>query len=68
MPTKEVFLKIDSLGSAKGKGLRLNLQLWQDKNVLVKTETILRKEPLFIAGPDWGDGRLIMVVELRKES
>lgn len=66
VPTKEVFLKIDSLGrDDSGKGLRLNLQLWQEKDVLVKTDTILRKAPLIIAGPEWGDGRLIMVVQLK---
>ena len=66
VPSKDVFLKIDSKGrTEKGDGVNLHLQLWQKKNVLLKTDIVLRKEPIFITGPKWGNGRLIMVVELR---
>lgn len=66
VPSKDVFLKIDSKGpTEKSDGVNLHLQLWQKKNVLLKTDVILRKEPIFITGPRWGKGQLIMVVELR---
>lgn len=66
VPSKDLFLKIDSKGRTKnGDGVNLHLQLWREKNVLLKTDVILRKEPLFITGPKWGNGQLIMVVELR---
>ena len=66
VPSKDIFLKIDSKGPAKeGKGINLHLQLWRDKNVLLKTDVILRDTPIFIRGPKWGDGYLIMAIELR---
>jgi len=66
VPSKDLFLKIDSKGrTEKGDGVNLHLQLWLEKNVLLKTDVILRKEPIFITGPHWGKGQLIMVVELR---
>lgn len=66
VPSKDLFLKIDSKGRTReSDGVNLHLQLWREKNVLLKTDVILRKEPIFITGPKWGKGQLIMVVELR---
>ncbi len=66
VPSKDLFLKLDSKGPAENnEGVNLHLQLWQEKNVLLKTDVILRKEPIFITGPRWGKGQLIMVIELR---
>ena len=66
VPSKDIFLKIDSKGPAdEGKGINLHLQLWRDKNVLLKTDLVLRDTPIFIRGPKWGDGYLIMAIELR---
>lgn len=66
VPSKDIFLKIDSKGPAEeGKGINLHLQLWRDKNVLLKTDVVLRDTPIFIRGPKWGKGYLIMAIELR---
>lgn len=66
VPSKDIFLKIDSKGPAKdGKGVNLHLQVWREKNVLVKTDVVLRNDPIFIRGPKWGDGYLILAIELR---
>ena len=65
VPSKEIFLKVDSRGPAEGGGVRLHLQLWQDDKVLVKTDAVLRPgSPLFIGGPKWRDGQLIFAVAL----
>lgn len=67
VPSKDLFLKLDSKGAAKGGGINLHLQFWQGQQVLVKTDAVLRPaSPLFIAGPKWRDGRLIFVLELKK--
>ena len=67
VPSKDLFLKLDSKGASKGGGINLHLQFWQGQQVLVKTDTVLRPaSPLFIAGPKWRDGRLIFVLELMK--
>jgi len=66
VPSKDIFLKIDSKGPARdGEGINLHLQVWREKNVLVKTDVVLRQDPIFIRGPKWGDGYLILAIELR---
>ncbi len=67
VPSKDLFLKIDSKGPADGGGMNLHLQFWREQQVLVKTDTILRPgSPLFIGGPKWRDGQLIFVLLLEK--
>jgi hypothetical protein len=65
VPSKELFLKIDSKGPARAGGMQLHIQLWQDTKVVVKTDAILKaNSPLFIRGPEWRGGHLIFVVML----
>lgn len=67
VPSKDVFLKLDSKGAAMGGGLNLHVQFWQGQQVLVKTDTLLQpNSPLFIGGPKWRDGQLIFVLLLKK--
>lgn len=66
VPSKDLCLKIDSRGPAEGGGVNVHLQLWQDTKVLVKSDSVLRKEkPIFLGGPGWRGGRLIFVVQLK---
>jgi len=66
VPSKDLCLKMDSRGPADGGGVKLHLQLWQDKKVLVKSDAIIRKDrPVFLGGPNWRGGRLIFVVVLK---
>jgi hypothetical protein len=68
VPTKDIFLKLDSKGHADSGGLKLDLQFWREKQILVKTDVVLQKaSPLFIGGPKWRDGQLIFVLLLTKE-
>ncbi len=67
VPTKDLFLKVDSKGPAPGGGMNLHLQFWRDQQVLVKTDTVLKAEsPLFIGGPKWREGQLLFVLILQK--
>ncbi len=69
VPSHELFLKIDSKGPAKGGGHNLSIQLWQQKKVLVKGDAVLKPgSPLFIGGPNWRNGRLILAVMLEPTS
>jgi hypothetical protein len=66
VPSKDVFLKLDSKGASMDGSLNLHLQFWQGQQVLVKTDTVLRKgSPLFIGGPKWRDGQVIFVLLLK---
>lgn len=65
VPTKELFLKIDSKGPAEGGGMNLDVQFWRGQQVLVKTDVVLRRgSPLMIGGPKWREGRLVFVLHL----
>lgn len=67
VPSRDVFLKLDSKGIAANGGLNLHLQFWQGQQVLVKTDTLLQPDsPLFIGGPKWRDGQLVFVLLLKK--
>lgn len=68
VPSRDLFLKVDSKGPAEGGGVNLHLQFWQEQQVLVKTDAVLRVDsPLFIGGPKWRDGQLIFVLMLTRE-
>jgi hypothetical protein len=60
--SKYFALKVDSKGSTP-TGYQLNLQLYQEKNLLLETEAKLsKKSPLVIKGPLVGDGQLLLVL------
>ena len=65
VPSRDLFLKIDSKGPAEGGGMKLHLQVWRDDEVILKTDPVLMPgRPLFIGGPNWRDGKLVIVVAL----
>ena len=63
MATSKYFsLHVDSK-SATATGYLLDLQLFQEKNMLLETEAKLSKRsPLIIRGPQVGDGQLILLL------
>ncbi|MFO1483961.1 MAG: hypothetical protein U1F71_11430 [Verrucomicrobiaceae bacterium] len=68
VPSRDLFLKIDSKGPADNGGVNLHLQVWREQQVLVKSDAVLRPDsPLFIGGPKWKDGRLIFVLLLERK-
>ncbi|CAN5369218.1 hypothetical protein BH23VER1_BH23VER1_21950 [soil metagenome] len=65
VPSKELYLKIDSRGRDESGGMRLDIQVWRDDKVLLKTNAVLSHErPLFVGGPKWRGGRLVFVIML----
>jgi hypothetical protein len=68
VPSRDLFLKIDSKGPADNGGVKLHLQVWREQQVLVKSDAVLRTgSPLFIGGPPWKEGRLIFVLSLERK-
>lgn len=68
VPSRDLFLKIDSKGPAADGGMNLHLQVWREQQVLVKTDAILLPgSPLFIGGPKWRNGQLLFVLDLQKK-
>ena len=68
VPSRDLFLKIDSKGPAEVGGMNLHLQVWREQQVLVKTDAVLHPgSPLFISGPKWRDGQLLFVLDMQKK-
>ena len=68
VPSRDLFMKIDSKGPAAKGGVNLHLQVWREQQVLVKSDAVLRAgSPLFIGGPAWKNGRLIFVLSLDRK-
>lgn len=60
--SKYFALHVDSKG-ARDSGYLLDLQLYQEKKLLLETEAKLSKEsPLVIKGPQVGDGQLLLLL------
>ncbi len=65
VPSKDLFLKLESKGPGPNGGLRLDMQYWYMDKVMVKTDATLKPHsPLFIVGPKWREGRLVFVLML----
>ncbi|MEM0970738.1 MAG: hypothetical protein AAGJ31_15395, partial [Verrucomicrobiota bacterium] len=66
VPSEEMYMKVDSKGPVEG-GLGLHLQLWRKKNVIVKSDVVLSPDsPVVVAGPEWGDDRLLFLLVLEE--
>jgi hypothetical protein len=71
--SKYFSLHVDAQGADEG-GYELNLQLWQEKDLLLETNTKLsQSSPLVIKGPQIGGGQLLLILtivddELKSES
>ena|SRR2546423_10310967 len=60
--SKHFSLRVHPRG-ASGRGYRMNLQVFQDKQVLLETDATLRKSsPLVIRGPQVGSGQLLLLL------
>ena len=66
-PSKQLCIKFDFTGLTEdGIGVKLDLQLWNQGKAIVKTAAILKPDsPVFMEGPEWGNGRLLYVLKLQ---
>jgi len=65
VPSREFFFQVQCL--RRGETFyEVRLNLFQEKTKLFTTEARLaRNAPLYIRGPQWGDGQLILLLEIR---
>ncbi len=60
--SKHFSLRVDARGATRD-GYRLNLQLFQDRQVLLETTaTLSKRSPLVIKGPQIGAGQLLLLL------
>ena len=61
----QFMVSFEPLGRRVKNDLRLDLELWWQKKKILKTDPLLRVgQPLYIRGPKWRKGHLIIAVEL----
>jgi len=64
VPTDEFFLKIKILERKKAH-YRVRVELYRQKKLILQTDADLALDaPLYIRGPQWGKGQLIMLVSV----
>lgn len=65
VPSKDFFFEVRVLETAETH-YRLQLQLFhRDESILTTTVRLARDAPLYIRGPQWGNGQLLLVLEIR---
>lgn len=63
--SEELMVSFEPRGREGNDGLRLDLEFWQSKRKVLKADPVLRKgKHLYIVGPKWRGGQLIIVLEL----
>ena len=68
-PSEEILLSFESRGSSAKGGLRLDLEFWQHRRKVMKSDPVLHLgKPLFILGPKWRGGTMIIAIELVENS
>ncbi|MEO8614321.1 MAG: hypothetical protein ABI600_04210 [Luteolibacter sp.] len=64
-PSDEVMVRFDANSLPTEQTLKLDLELWLSRKKILKTDARLEdKHPLFVLGPEWRGGRLIIAVAL----
>lgn len=64
-PSDEVLVRFEARSRPTIKTTRLDLELWLTRKKILKTDAVLEGDrPLFIVGPEWRGGRLIIAVAL----
>lgn len=67
-PSNEIMVRFEAQGKPTQQTAVLDLELWLGRNKTVKTDAQLEVDlPLFVLGPEWRGGRLIIAVALVQE-
>lgn len=67
-PSDEIMIRFEAQGKPTQHAAVLDLELWLGRNKTVKTDARLEVDlPLFVLGPEWRGGRLIIAVALVQE-
>lgn len=64
-PSDEVLVRFEAQGEPTKNTVVLDLELWLARKKIIKTDSRLEGDkPLFMLGPEWRGGRLIIAVAL----
>lgn len=64
-PSDEVLVRFEARSRPSADSTRLDLELWLSRKKILKTDALLEgSRPLYVLGPEWRGGRLIISVAL----
>lgn len=64
-PSDEILIRFETRLQPAENEMPLNLDLWLSRKKVLKSDITLKSgQPLYILGPEWRGGRLIIAVEL----
>jgi len=64
-PSDEVLVRFEARSRPETDRIRLGIELWLSRKQILKTDVRLEGErPLFVLGPEWRGGRLIIAIAL----
>lgn len=64
-PSKEMLISFEPLSRVGDDRIKMVLEYWQAKRKLFQmTPTLIKGKPIYLLGPEWRGGRLILKVEL----
>lgn len=64
-PSDEILIRFETRLEPSKNEMPLNLDLWLSRKKVLKSDVTLKNgQPLYILGPEWRGGRLIIAVEL----
>lgn len=64
-PSDEVLVRFEARSRPTERATRLDLELWFGRKKILKSDVVLEGgRPLFVLGPEWRGGRLIIAVSL----
>ncbi len=68
-PSDEILLRFETRAEPSANEIPLNLELWLSRKKILKSDISLKNgEPLYVLGPEWRGGRLIICAELAPKS
>jgi hypothetical protein len=66
VPSDEVLLRFEAQARPSKEVTRLDIELWLSHKKILKTGAALSEnKPLFILGPEWRSGKMILVIPLQ---
>ena len=67
-PSDEILVRFEPSSTPTAEKVSLDLELWLSRKKILKTDATLKTaHPLFVLGPEWRGGRLIISVALATE-
>jgi hypothetical protein len=64
-PSDVMELRVEAQGQPTKKSAQLDVEVWLSRDKVLKMDAKLEeKKPLYVLGPEWRDGRIIIAIEL----